>query len=288
MLNVPTRRPHRSETGIPPAMDGPPSRFRLLPDGRAEAAQRRRLRRDLVTAAENDGFLLQYQPRVSLADGQTTGAEALVLWPHRKRGIVPPASFLPLAEEAGLTSDIGGWVLRAACREAAAWPQSWSVSVNVTPRQIEEHVLLRQLAEALELSGLHPERLELELSESMLVDVGLDTLLALSSIRDLGVGIALDDFGASHASLAMLKRLPLTALKIDRSLIRDLPADREDAAIVRAAIETGHALALSVVAEGIETETQRGFLSACGCDAGQGHLFSHAVPPEQLPRRSRV
>lgn len=258
------------------------SRFRLAPDSRAEAAQRRRLQRDLEAATRDNAFILHYQPRLSLATGETTGAEALIRWPHRKRGLVPPNAFIPQAERAGLITSIGGWVVRAAAATAAAWPADWTVSVNVSARQLFDGALLQQVATALAESGLPPDRLELELTESLLVDVNLDTLLTLSAIRDLGVGIALDDFGTGFASLAMLKRLPLTVMKLDRSLVRDLPADREDAAIVRAVIQTGHALGLFVVAEGIETEAQRAFLSAIGCDEGQGFLFSHPVPAPQL------
>ena len=137
---------------------------------------------------------------------------------------------------------------------------------------------------ALEQSGLRPDRLELELTESMLVDSSADTLLALSAVRDLGVGLALDDFGTGFASLSMLKRLPLTTMKLDRSLVRELPSNREDAAIVRAVIGTGHAMGLTVVAEGIETEAQRAYRSGIGCDEGQGYLFSHPLPAEQLRR----
>lgn len=257
-------------------------RFRLAPDGRAEAAQRRRLQRDLEAATRDEAFVLFYQPRLSLSGGRTMGAEALIRWPHRKRGLVPPNSFIPLAERTGQITAIGGWVVRAACRAAASWPQSCTVSVNVSARQLSDGALLRQVAVALDETGLSPDRLELELTESMLVDVSVDTLLTLSAIRDLGVGIALDDFGTGFASLAMLKRLPLTVMKLDRSLVRDLPGDREDAAIVRAVVQTGHALGLLVVAEGIETEQQRAFLSGIGCDEGQGYLFSHPVPETQL------
>lgn len=133
-----------------------------------------------------------------------------------------------------------------------------------------------------------PERLELELTESQLLADDTETLLALSAVRDLGVGLTLDDFGAGQTSLSVLKRLPLTAMKLDRALVRGLPAEREDAAIARALIATAHALGLSVVAEGIETEAQRAFLAAAGCDEGQGYLFSEAVPPERLPVRSLI
>ncbi len=157
--------------------------------------------------------------------------------------------------------------------------------MNVSARQLHDGALLDQVAAALEESGLMPECLELELTESLLIEVETETLLVLSAIRDLGVGLALDDFGTGYASLAVLKRLPLTAMKLDRSLVRDLPGDREDAAIVRAVVETGHALGLHVVAEGIETEAQRVFLASIGCDEGQGYLFGQPVPPASLDWR---
>jgi len=254
-------------------------------DPRLERAERRRMRRDLTEATGTGSFLLHFQPRMSLGTGRATGAEALIRWPHRRRGMVSPAMFIPFAEASGLVVPIGSWVLDTACVEAAAWPDDAIVSVNVSARQLHENVLLDQVGRALEISGLAPERLELELTESMLIDSGIETLLTLSAIRDLGVGLALDDFGTGFASLAMLKRLPLTAMKLDRSLVRALPRDREDAAIVRAVIATGHALGLSVVAEGVETESQRAFLSGSGCDEGQGYLFSQPIPAEQVRPR---
>ncbi|CAH2599088.1 diguanylate cyclase/phosphodiesterase (GGDEF & EAL domains) with PAS/PAC sensor(s) [Rhodovastum atsumiense] len=266
----------------PTGPEGPASRFRLAPDPRSEAAHRRRLLRDIDGAVQSNAFILHYQPRIALDSGERTGAEALIRWQHPRRGMVPPAQFIPIAEKNGRIGAIGGWVLQAACREAASWPEPSIVSVNVSARQLEDGLLLGQVATALELSGLDPERLELELTEGLLVDVAVDMLLMLSAIRDLGVGIALDDFGTGFASLGMLKRLPLTTMKLDRSLVRNLPADHEDAAIARAVIAAGHAMGLQVVAEGIETEAQRAFLSACGCDEGQGYLFGHPLPAGAL------
>ncbi|MDA8253058.1 MAG: EAL domain-containing protein [Rhodospirillales bacterium] len=262
--------------------DHAPARYRLQPHQRDAATERRRLERDLALAVQQGRLLLHYQPRIVLASGQTRAAEALVRWPHRTRGLVSPTLFIPLAEQSSLILSIGGWVLRAACRQARQWQRPWCVSVNVAARQITSGALLGQVAAALEESGLPPERLELELTESELIDVDAETLLALSAVRDLGVGLALDDFGSGHASLAVLRRLPLTVMKLDRSLLRDVPEHPEDTAVLRAVIALGHALGLSVVAEGIEREPQRAFLSGCGCDEGQGYLFSQPLPPEQL------
>ena len=240
------------------------------------------MQRDLATAVEQEELVLHYQARRSLVTGARTDLEALLRWPHPRRGMVPAANFVPMAEETGLITAVGGWVLLAACLEAARWPEPWVVSVNVSPRQIAERALLGQVAAALDASGLNPERLELDLTESAAVDIDVDALMTLSAIRDLGAGIGLDDFGARVASLSMLRRLPLTTMKLDRSLVRDLPFDHEGAAVVRAVIDTAHALGLNVVAEGIETEQQLAFLSGSGCDEGQGYLFGRPVPPEAL------
>ena len=261
-----------------------PSRFRLAQGARAQAIARRRMETDLRRAIERDAVSLQYQPRVALGSGEARGAEALLRWSDRRRGLVSPAQFIPVAERSGLIVQLGGWALRRACAEAANWPDL-QVSVNASARQLVDGALLDQVSAALDESGLAPERLEVELTESLLIEVGAETLLVLSAIRDLGVGLSLDDFGTGYASLAVLKRLPLTAMKLDRSLIRGLPGDREDAAIVRAVVETGHALGLLVVAEGIETEAQRAFLAGIGCDEGQGYLFGHPLPPAALEWR---
>ncbi len=252
-----------------------------LGDGIGSVKDRRRLERKLRAAAAAGAFILHYQPRLSLATGVVKANEALIRWPDRKRGLMPPHSFIPIAEQSDLINLIGAWVLLEACTEAMGWGQH-RLSVNVSARQLQSGALPIQMAAALEQSGLPPDRLELELAESMLVGGSTDTLLTLSAIRDLGVGLALDDFGTGFASLSMLRRLPLTAMKLDRSLVRDLPGNREDAAIVRAVVGTGHAMGLVVVAEGIETEAQRAFLSGVGCDEGQGTLFSHPLPAGQL------
>ncbi len=258
---------------------------RTGPDRRAEAAERRRLLHDLRLAIARESFVLHYQPRLSLATGTVDGAEALLRLPHRRRGVVSPGAFIPLAEQTGLITGIGGWVLRAACREAATWPGRITISVNVSPRQLHDRALIGQVARAIEESGLAPERLELELTESMLIGLDEDVLFILSAFRDQGVGLALDDFGTGFASLAMLRKLPLTVMKLDRSLVQGLPDDEEDAAIVRAVLATGHALGLMVVAEGIEISTQRDFLTEIGIDQGQGYLFSRPVPPAELRER---
>jgi EAL domain-containing protein (putative c-di-GMP-specific phosphodiesterase class I) len=247
------------------------------PEGRhADAAERRRLRRELADAVRHGELALHYQPRVSLATGVQTGAEALARWPHRRRGLLAPGSFLPLAEAAGLTAEIGAWALRAACTAAAGWPPGHDVSVNIAAAQLAGGRLADQLAAALDRSALAPDRLILEFAEPALAEVGPDALLTLAAIRDLGVGLAVDRFGHGPASVSLLRRLPLSMLKLDRSLLRDAARNPCDHAILRALIEAGHALGLCVVADGVETAEQRALLVALGCDAAQGFLFSAA------------
>ena len=257
------------------------------PSTRAASSDRRRMERDLRLALRGGRLHLHYQPRIHLASGDIVSHEALIRWPDRRRGLVPPLTFLPVAERTELINAIGQWVLTEACSRAMEWPgdQAAHVSVNISTRQLETGALLDQIAQALDVSGLPPERLELEFTEAILLDNSCDTLLTLSAVRDLGVGLALDDFGTGYGSLSMLKRLPLTAMKLDRTLVRDLPGCHEDAAIVQAVIRTAHTLGLAVVAEGIETEEQRAFLSGVGCDDGQGYLFGRPAPAPDLPLR---
>lgn len=247
-----------------------------------EATDRRRLEQDLRTAVQTRQLQVHYQPRVCLRTGIVRGAEALARWRHRRRGMVPPGVFIPIAESNGLIGPIGSWVLSAACTEAAAWPGEAGVSVNVSAAQLAQGLLPRQVADALAASGLTPERLELELTESMLVDAGIETLLVLSNLRDRGIGLALDDFGTGYASLATLKRLPFSKLKLDRSLVRGLPHDAEDVAVVRAIVQMGHALGLQVVAEGIATWAQHSLLRDLGCEEGQAFLLGRPMPGAEL------
>ncbi len=209
--------------------------------------------------------------------------EALLRWPHRSGGAVAPSAFLPIAEQSSLIVEIGGWAMRNACREAACWrDRALRVSVNVAARQLKDCALLRQAPVALEASGLAPERLEFELPEEMLIDVDADTLLGLAALRDLGIGLSLKEFGHRYGSLSALRRLPLTGLKLDRTLVRNLPDDKEEAAIIGATVGAAHALGLMVTAEGVETEDQRAFLSGIGCDLGQGFLFSPAMSADRF------
>ena len=250
-------------------------------DGRTEASSRRHLERTLRAVTAAGALVLHYQPRLCLVTGEIIANEALVCWPDHKQGLVSPNLSTLVVERSDLTDLLDAWVLAEACREAACW-NAIRLAVSVSAWQLQSGILPIQLATALEQSGLPPDRLELKLTESLLADSSTDTLLALSAIRNLGIGLALGDFGAGSANLSMLRRLPLTAIKLDRSLVRELPTSWEDAKTVHAMIEAGRAMRLTTVAEGIETEAQRAFLSGIGCDEGQGDLFSPPLPAWQL------
>ena len=243
-----------------------------------------RLEQDLAQAIGRGQMTLHFQPRFCLEQRRVLGAEALARWPHRRRGMVPPAVFIPIAEHGGHILPLGRWVLDAACVQAAAWPGEPVVSVNVSAAQLADGNLLGQVEAALARSGLPPSRLELELTESMLVDAGIETLLTLSAIRDLGIGIALDDFGTGYASLATLKRLPLTVMKLDRSLVQGMLRYPEDTAIAHAVIAVGLALGLSIVAEGVENEAQCRALLALGCREGQSFFLGRPMSGDSLRR----
>ena len=239
----------------------------------------RQLRAEMRRGIARGEFSVVYQPRIDLPTGAVLGCEALLRWPGRRRGALAPSAFIPAAEGSELISELGAWLLKHACTEAQLWAGR-QVSVNVWSRQLASGALPSQVAEALECSGLQPDRLELEFSESVLIECGTETLLTLSALRDLGLGLALADFGTGWASIGMLKRLPLTTLKLARSMVCELPGNHEDAAIVRAMIGAGRALGLTVVADGIETELQRAYLANIGCDGGQGCLFGRPLSPE--------
>lgn len=259
-------------------------------DPRAAGAVRRRLERDLRAALAAGGLALHYQPRVALASGAIVAAEALLRWPHPRHGLISPATFIPIAERSDLVVAIGGYALAEACRDAMRWPAPGSgpaprISVNVAARQLAGGTLIAELTAALGDSGLDPERLELELAEKAIADIDIDTLFTLALARDLGVGLVLDRFGAEIASLAILKKLPLTAVKLDRRLVRALPGSADDAALVRAIATAAHALGLTVIAEGIERESQRGIVAELGSDEAQGYLFSPPEPAAALSTR---
>jgi EAL domain-containing protein (putative c-di-GMP-specific phosphodiesterase class I) len=252
---------------------------------RTDMAERRRITQKLRAALSEDGFVLHYQPKVHLKTGRVRGVEALIRLQHKRRGLILPAHFMPVAETSDIVNEIGAWALGAVCREAVKWPERFSVSLNVSHRQVRGGKLTKQVIEALSQSGLASQRLELELSEAALIDDSEDTSFALKAVRALGVGVALDEFGAGYGSLSVLRRMPLTTLKLDRSVLVGLRDGDHDAAILRAAIEAAHALGCIVVADGVETETQCRVLDQMGCDEAQGIYFSAPLPAGDLLSR---
>lgn len=237
---------------------------------------------DLRNATLRNEFVLYYQPKASCADGRITGTEALLRWQHPKRGIVPPDQFIPLLEETGLIVQVGRWVLEEACRQAVEWQSAGlnipSVSVNLSARQLQAETLLMDVAATLDKTGLKAACLDLEITESMLMDNADMAIHTLSALKKMGVTISLDDFGTGYSSLAYLKRFPLDAVKVDRSFVQDIAADSDDASITRAVITMAHHLKLKVVAEGVETPEQLALLISHQCDVIQGYFFSRPLP----------
>ncbi|WP_288013138.1 GGDEF domain-containing phosphodiesterase, partial [Diaphorobacter sp.] len=251
------------------------------PQMQAAVSERAALEADLRAGLDAGQLELFYQPKVD--QGRITGAEALVRWRHPDRGFISPAEFIPLAEESGLILRVGEWVMRSACAQLAQWSAhpvlgELTVAVNVSPRQFHEGSFVPQVLEALAASGADARRLRLELTEGMLLQDVEDTIAKMVQLRGYGVGFSLDDFGTGYSSLAYLKRLPLHELKIDKSFVRDVLTDPNDAVIARTIVALGTSLGLRVVAEGVETEAQRAFLERNGCHAWQGYLLS---PPLQ-------
>ncbi|WP_029040926.1 EAL domain-containing protein [Cucumibacter marinus] len=239
----------------------------------ARVKQFQRLDVALREALERDEMRIVYQPQVDLQTGQHIGAEALMRWHNPLLGHVSPAQFIPLAEDSGLIMMLGSWAMRKACTDAVTWPSNCRVAVNVSALQFEYGDVLTEIDQALELSGLPPERLEVEITESVFIRKPESFIATLSQIRDRGVAVALDDFGMGYSSLGYLARLPVDTVKIDRSFIKDLPEDISSMAIVRSILTLCDALDLAVVAEGIETADQAWVLKLAGCQIGQGYHF---------------
>ncbi len=249
---------------------------------RRELTERRRIIRHLRQALSAGDFVLRHQPLVSLATGRIRGAEALIRLQHSRRGLITPNHFMPVAERSDIVNDIGGWTLHQACADAVTWPAGLTVGVLLSLHHLQSSQFIRHVLEALNRSTLAPERLELEFTDAMLIDDNDITAFTLKALRGIGVRMALNNFGRSYGSLNVLKRLPLTTLRLDRSMLQNLGQDAADTAIIHAVIEAGHALGSTILAEGIETEQQFDLLRQLDCDEGQGNYFSQPVAAAEI------
>lgn len=261
--------------------------FRFYSDEvKTQSIERLMLETDLRHALESNQFLLHYQPKVNLVTGQITGVEALLRWCHPRLGVLPPMDFIPLAEETGLIVPIGRWILREACRQSDAWEreglQNMTMAINLSPRQFSDENLLQDIDDALAKSGMRAENLQIEVTESMVMQNTPRAARVLNSMRSRGIRLAIDDFGTGYSSMSLMKQFPIDTIKIDRSFVRHLPDNSEDKAIAQAIIDLGKALGMTVVAEGVETPEQESFLRHQACDEMQGFLFSKPVTSEQI------
>lgn len=245
--------------------------------------ERGRLELDLRSALADGEFELHYQPLHELAGDKIAGFEALLRWRHPERGLIPPDVFIPIAEQTGLIVALGEWVLREALTEAATWPSDMTVAVNVSPAQMADFTLLKQVIAALSASGFDPHRLELEITETMLMQECDEHLQQLERLHGLGVRIALDDFGTGYSSLNYLRSFPFDKIKIDRCFITEMKAGSESSAIIEAVLDLANKLNMQTIAEGVESEEQLASLRALGCEQVQGYLISKAIPAADLP-----
>ncbi|MBC8086364.1 MAG: EAL domain-containing protein [Phycisphaerae bacterium] len=266
--------------------EGKGKHVRYVADMHAKVLDRLEVEADLRRAIEDNQFVLSYQPIVALGTGELTSVEALIRWNHPTRGLLQPAAFIDVAEETGLVVPIGRWALREATRQVRAWQvatgQGMRVGVNISTRHLCDPSLLDDVCEALNDSGLAPEYLLIEITETILIKNTAEIIVALQQIKAMGVAIALDDFGTGYSSLSYLQQLPINVLKIDKSFIDKLVGAQTDAVLVKAIVDLGATLQLTVVAEGIVTLEQVIQLQALGCQLGQGYYFDRAVPPEKI------
>jgi diguanylate cyclase (GGDEF)-like protein/PAS domain S-box-containing protein len=250
------------------------------------AHERLLLESDLLTAIERNEFLLHYQPQIEMGTGRVIGVEALVRWQHHQRGLVPPDQFIPLAEETGLILPIGEWVLREACRQLKAWQSegvtNLKMAINLSARQFKQSNLPQLVAGIIAESGIDANLLEFEITESAAMDNPEATIRHLRSFKEMGVDLAIDDFGTGYSSLNYLKLFPVNRLKIDKSFVKDIETDSDDAAIAAATIALAHTLGKQVVAEGVESRAQLNFLTLQQCDVAQGFYFSRPLPAGEL------
>ncbi|BAN34936.1 diguanylate cyclase/phosphodiesterase [Sulfuricella denitrificans skB26] len=258
----------------------------FLPDMKEGAQKRLTLESSLRRALERQEFALYYQPQIDLKTRRMIGVEALIRWMHPELGIVNPVEFIPIAEENGLIVPIGEWVLKTACLQLKVWHDlgltHLSMSVNLSGRQLKEDNLVERIKQIVREAEADPSALHLELTESMLMDAGTMTIEKLEQICAIGIQLEIDDFGTGYSSMSYLKRYPITTLKVDKSFVRELPENTDDAAITTAIIAMAHSLKMHVMAEGVETDEQAEFLQSNGCRNAQGYLFSRPVPAEQI------
>jgi EAL domain-containing protein (putative c-di-GMP-specific phosphodiesterase class I) len=248
---------------------------------REELEARVTLETELARAVERGEFELFYQPQVHLADGRLSGAEALIRWRHPERGLVPPIEFMPVVNSSAISDQIGAWVMETACRQARKWELAGTgirVGINLSPSQIQSGDLAKSVAEMLDMVGLSPSLLELEVTEDILLQDEARVLDTFQRIQNLGVRVVFDDFGTGYASLSYLKKFPLDGLKIDKSFVFDLLTDTDDAAIVNSTVGLSKQLGLSVIAEGIENRASADLLLTMGCEEGQGYFFGKPMP----------
>ncbi|MBR1281534.1 EAL domain-containing protein [Bradyrhizobium sp. AUGA SZCCT0177] len=253
---------------------------------KTQSVDRLMMEAGLRRALDRNELCLHYQPKLDIATGRVVGVEALLRWLHPDFGLLPPLRFIPLAEETGLIVPIGRWIMQTACAQNVAWQREGlppiSMAINVSPRQFSDENLLRDIDDALAASGMEPQLLQIEVTESMVMLNIERAVHLLDSIQSRGVRLAIDDFGTGYSSMSALKRFPIDTIKIDRSFVRELPHNPEDRAIARAIINMGKALGLTIVAEGVETIEQKEFLREHACDEIQGFLISKPVPPENV------
>ncbi|MEZ5933764.1 MAG: EAL domain-containing protein [Alphaproteobacteria bacterium] len=268
------------------AKDAGRSTYRFFrPDMEARSVVRHSLEEDLRLAIHNNQLRLHYQPQVSLKSGRIIGFEALLRWHHPRFGHMPPHEVIALAEETGLIIPLGFWALKQATADATTWPEDVSVSVNISAVQFRHTNLVDLVGDALSMSGLAPERLDLEITESIVMEDSRNTIVKLKKLRRLGIHLSMDDFGTGYSSLNRLRNLPFDRLKVDRSFIRELGGNPDDAAIVHAIVTLGKSLGMQVIAEGVETDAQLGQLHLENCDIAQGYFFGRPVPATEIGRQ---
>jgi EAL domain-containing protein (putative c-di-GMP-specific phosphodiesterase class I) len=258
--------------------------YRLyLPEMEGKAIKRFTLENSLRRAIDHDELVLHYQPQIDILSNRIVGFEALLRWQHPEMGMIPPSEFIPIAEESGLIISIGEWVLRTACLQAREWQTlvpELTMSVNLSARQLRQPDIVERVLHILEQTGMPAHLLDIELTESMLMDNMEETIHKTERMRTAGIRISIDDFGTGYSSMSYLKRFPITSLKIDRSFIQDIPTDADDMAITQAIIALGKSLQINLIAEGVETQEQLDFLRANFCAQAQGFLLSKPLNPE--------